>query len=695
MEPSKSSRISQSTIEKHTVSFLTRCTVLALSVVWIFVSIPILVVVLVIVVIAWMVYRLNSCCSHIFGSCPEFLTTTELFWLLTSKDSPSILQCLIKLDSYVTVNSVRDVISNRISNPNTAGSDSFLRLQKRLVRTWVSCAWYRDNDFSLENHVTELAGKFKSEVDVETHIALMTDKEFESERPLWNIQLLQCGWENRTYLLVRVHPCFANGNAFLDLLCQPVTESVHSRKPPEEQNSSHPLLSIISAVLFGPLLIAYFKLSSRSNSPNVFPGMSPSGKHAIAWSRPVNFQQVLESRVVANCHISDFALCAAAGTVRSILPHATLQQGSETFMTNLLYSFQRCSDACVISCTPEVPLDAQFATIPVQLPLRTEGIIPRLWDTLRTTRTLQQYCAQSISCGVLQILTLLIPSRFSALWLSKTLASGQCLVSHFQSSQTTMSLAGATVLSIVQWFPPGRNSFMSFSVQIYNNELRVGVVVDTCLYAKANTMAEQFATEIDTLITFLAHRRVLRKHRHKKREEFEDIDEFDDYLDQENDQDVTFDDEICRPCWSQRGSDITQDENDQPHSGQEQSLEIIQLDEPSSPEIVDGGVGGRRDQLFIKTHHAAGDGENLSGRQDGVTIHVVSEDVPASVISVEEVKNGEQSPVTGDQRPPNTSRRESHGMTVITSVAVNVTDSPQTLDFSPCVERRLSVPADV
>nr|XP_054774240.1 uncharacterized protein LOC129282376 [Lytechinus pictus] len=690
MEPNKSSRSSRSSIEKHTISFFTRCTVLVFSAVWIFVSIPILCVVLVIVVIAWIVHRLSSCCSSISRSCPEFLTTTELFWFFNSKQSSSILQCLIKLDSYATVNSVRDVISNRMSNPDMPRSLSFLRLQKRLVRTCISFAWYLDSDFTLENHVTELAGKFKSEADVETHISLMADKDLEPERPLWNVQVLQCGWENRTYLLVRVHPCFANGNAFIDLLCQPETKSVHSVTQYEEQNSSHPLMSAISAVLFGPLLIAYFKLSPRSNSPKVFPEKSQSSKYSIGWSRPINCQKVLESKVVANCHISDFVLCAAAGSMRSILPCDPTQQGSDTFMANVLYSFQRCSDTCVINCTPEVPLDTQFATIPVQLPLHKEGIIPRLWDTIRTTRTLNQYCAKAISCGVLQTLTLLIPSKYSSLWLSKTLCKGQCLISYFQASKTGLSMAGVTVSSIVQWFPPGRNSFISFSVQTYNNELRVGVVVDKCLYAKANTLAERFATEIDTLISFLAHRRVLRKHRRKKSDDFEDIDEFDDYLDQETDQE-SFNDEICRPCWSKRNSDTVEDENEQPQTSQQHSLEIINLDQESSPDVVDGGAGGSLDQFFTKTHQTAEGGDDISARQDIVTIHGLEEVVPGSVIAVEEVQDEENSSDLGDRRLSSTPRRE----TVITSVAINVLDPAQSFDFSPCVERRPSATLDI
>ena len=262
---------------KHVNSVFRRSAVVGFSVAWIFLSIPILAIVLVIVIIYWVIHRLNVCCFSMIGACPEFLTTTELYWLHASKRAPSSIQCLIQLDSYITVKSVRDIVLTRVLNlDHQHGMEAYTRLKKRLVHSWVTYVWCPDRHFLIDNHVTEIAGKFQSESDIHSHIANMAAKDLDFCRPLWNIEVLHSGWNEKTYLLVRVHPCFADGTALIELLCQSLSDNVVHYNHPGEEITSYPLVSLISGVLFGPILLSYFKLTDQRHALDAIPGVTPA-----------------------------------------------------------------------------------------------------------------------------------------------------------------------------------------------------------------------------------------------------------------------------------------------------------------------------------------------------------------------------------------------------------------------------------
>ena len=199
---------------------------------------------------------------------------------------------------------------------------------------------------------------------------------------------------------------------------------------------------------------------------------------------------------MANCAISDFALCAAAGTLRSI-PQFNSERCQGRIYADLLHTFQGCNHACSLNCSSRLQWNAQYGKLPVSLPLATEGLIPRLWDILRSTRTLRQYSAQSISSGVLHTAMLLLPTGWAAGWLSRTFGGGKCLVNNLAGPQSPLSVSGVGVSSIALWFPPGEDALLSASFLTYNNELRVAVTVDNCLGVHAAVLAEEFAKEVN------------------------------------------------------------------------------------------------------------------------------------------------------------------------------------------------------
>ena len=179
-------------------------------------------------------YHTRSACSEPEG---EFHTTSPLtateMYLFTSQPANNI--CCFTFSRSMTIEKLKDSLSERIFRDSSEKLDLFRRLTQTISQLKCSCNsyhWTTYSRFSLDNHI-ELIDNVYSEKQYNEFLLQKYSSVLNVDLPLWKIYVIpKFGIQHDTLIVLQIHSVISDGVSMIELLQEHLCDSLPRKMAP-------------------------------------------------------------------------------------------------------------------------------------------------------------------------------------------------------------------------------------------------------------------------------------------------------------------------------------------------------------------------------------------------------------------------------------------------------------------------------
>ena len=277
---------------------------------------------------------------------PERMSSVDTAWLRMDRPSNLMMICgVLIFGEHLTLARLKATLSDRFLR--------FKRFRQRAVQAPTGAYWADDRKFDIGAHVRRVklrgaAGK----AALETLVSELMATPLDPSKPMWQFHLVE-GYEGGSAVVVRIHHCYADGIALIQVMLSMTDADREGRvpgpvPPPPKQSAStggDPLAGALKmATKMGSVLIekgvglwhepgkavALAKQGSafteelarlvlmEEDSRTCFKGR-PGVAKRVAWADPIAVAEVKVVGRALDCSINDVLLSSVAGALRSYL----------------------------------------------------------------------------------------------------------------------------------------------------------------------------------------------------------------------------------------------------------------------------------------------------------------------------------------------------------------------------------------
>src|ERR1022692_2365736 len=142
---------------------------------------------------------------------PERMSSVDTAWLRMDRPSNLMMICgVLSFGERLTLARLKSTLSDRFLR--------FKRVRQRPTQTATGAYWEKDADFDIDAHVRRVtlrgaAGK----VELETLVSGLMATPLDPSKPLWQFDLVE-GYEGGSAVVVRIHHCYADGIALIQVM---------------------------------------------------------------------------------------------------------------------------------------------------------------------------------------------------------------------------------------------------------------------------------------------------------------------------------------------------------------------------------------------------------------------------------------------------------------------------------------------
>ena len=448
----------------------------------------------------------------------ERISGVDTAWL--RMEQPSNLMMIVgvlMLEGRLTVAALKRVLAARFL--------AFPRFRQRAVQDAAGAWWEDDPGFSLEHHVNRVSlrgGAAKPEL--EELVSALASTPLDPDRPLWHFHLVD-NYAGGSALVVRIHHCYADGIALIQVMLSLTGESAEaslappfSPDPPSEvprpADFWEQVLTPVSALLSQGRALAADPAATASaaqdlavkglgiaaevaklatmgrDAPTRFKG--PLGPHKrAAWAEPLPLEEVKAVGKALGCSINDVLLSLAAGALRDYL----VDQGDPVDGLEI---------RAVVPVNLRAPGEARalgnrFGLVFLEVPLGLDHPLERLYEIRRRMRALKGSAQPAIALALLSAVGYgprVLQEQVTAL----LGASATAVMTNVPGPQQPLYFGGRRIAELDFWVPQSGGIGMGISILSYAGRIQFGLITDEGLVPDPGRIVERFGDEFDKLM---------------------------------------------------------------------------------------------------------------------------------------------------------------------------------------------------
>jgi WS/DGAT/MGAT family acyltransferase len=282
----------------------------------------------------------------------ESMSSVDVAWLRMDRPSNRMVICgVLLLHERITVTALRDNLHSRFLR--------FDRFRQRPVATLRGFEWQSDEHFDVARHIERIAlRRDAGDEELETLVSRLVGKPLDPVKPLWQFHLVD-GYRGGMALILRIHHCYADGIALIQVLLSMTDAEREPRRGPAQPSRSKareadddPLAQIVApfagalematkagstllekgagllrdpakalalAEQGGALTAELARLAlMREDSATRFKGR-PGVAKRVAWADPIPLDEVKAIGKALGSSINDVLLGCVAGALRAYL----------------------------------------------------------------------------------------------------------------------------------------------------------------------------------------------------------------------------------------------------------------------------------------------------------------------------------------------------------------------------------------
>jgi diacylglycerol O-acyltransferase len=449
---------------------------------------------------------------------PERMSSVDTAWLRMDRPSNLMMICgVLIFGERLTLSRLRATLSDRFLR--------FKRFRQRAMQTPTGAYWTDDRHFDIGAHVRRVklrgaAGKSELEALVSDLMATPLDP----SKPMWQFHLVE-GYEGGSAVVVRIHHCYADGIALIQVMLSMTDADREGHvpgpvpPPPKRSDSTDgdPLAGALKmASKMGSVLIekgaaiwhdpakavAFAREGSAfteelaklilmdEDSRTCFKG-KPGVAKRVAWADPIAVAEVKAVGRALDCSINDVLLSSVAGALRSYL----MQEGES--VEGL--SIRALVPVNLRPADKAWKLGNRFGLVFLDLPIGIENPVERLYAVRENMRVLKGSYQPMVALGVLAAMGA-GPKILQEQLLAMLAKNATAVMTNVPGPQQPLYLGGALIDSMMFWVPQSGDIGLGISILSYNGEVRFGVVADRGLCPDPDRVIERFAPEFEKLV---------------------------------------------------------------------------------------------------------------------------------------------------------------------------------------------------
>jgi diacylglycerol O-acyltransferase len=449
---------------------------------------------------------------------PERMSSVDTAWLRMDRPSNLMMICgVLIFGERLTLSRLRATLSDRFLR--------FKRFRQRAMQTSTGAYWTDDRHFDIGAHVRRVklrgaAGKS----ELETLVSDLMATPLDPSKPMWQFHLVE-GYEGGSAVVVRIHHCYADGIALIQVMLS-MTDAdreghVPGPVPPppkrSESTDGDPLAGALkmatkmasvliekgAAIWHDPAKAVAFAREGSAfteelaklmlmdeDSPTRFKGR-PGVAKRVAWADPIAVPEVKAVGRALDCSINDVLLSSVAGALRAYL----MQEGES--VEGL--SIRALVPVNLRPADKAWKLGNRFGLVFLDLPIGIENPVERLYAIRENMRVLKGSYQPMVALGVLAAMGA-GPKILQEQLLAMLAKNATAVMTNVPGPQQPLYLGGALIDSMMFWVPQSGDIGLGISILSYNGEVRFGVVADRGLCPDPDRVIERFAPEFEKLV---------------------------------------------------------------------------------------------------------------------------------------------------------------------------------------------------
>lgn len=417
---------------------------------------------------------------------------------------------------------LREVIKSRFLQ--------YRRFTQRAVQRAGGAFWERDPCFDINRHVLRTALPGRADKAELQHLAsdlMSTPLDF--SKPLWQFHLIE-DYQGGSAVILRIHHCYADGVALIQVLLSLTDPEPDARLPGPEEDREHAEDAGIFQRFFEPLdkvvnttfrlgrgladqgadiirhpahVLDYARNGARlaveiarlalmnDDAKTRFKGDLGVSKR-VAWAEPLDLRQVKAVGKALGGSVNDVLLAAVAGALRDYL----IGQGDPVPQD---LQVRAIIPVNLRPLEKVANLGNFFGLVFLALPVGVANPLERIYEVRRRMSELKESYQPMLALGLLGMVGM-GPNRLQQSLLEMLSNKASAVMTNVPGPREAIYLGGAHITEMMFWVPQSGQIGLGVSILSYHNRVHFGVVADQKLMDDPEAVVSRFAGEFDKLL---------------------------------------------------------------------------------------------------------------------------------------------------------------------------------------------------
>jgi diacylglycerol O-acyltransferase len=449
----------------------------------------------------------------------ERLSAVDRAWLLMDRPTnPLTIVALVILASPIDRTALRELIVERFL--------SFERFRCYPVSDSLGASWIPAVHFDVDAHVLAAAlPRRAGQAQLEGLVGELASTPLNPSRPLWSFHLVE-HYQGGSAIIVRIHHCYADGMALVQVLLSLANESGTASSLPESQHNVsnggglldtalhngrqllsqgsgllekglhyalHPIEA--STVARDALGVAYemAHLGTMADDPPTRLKRPLSGIRRVSWAAPLLVEEVKAIGHVLGCTINDVLIATLAGAMGRYLEARGDSISGLTIRAAVPVNLRSAGSG------DEGKLGNRFGLVFVDLPIGIRHPLERLYTVHARMQTIKASVQATTTFGLLTAIGYL-PAPVESPAIALFSAKASLVASNLPGPREPLMLAGAAVSQILFWVPQAGAIGTGVSMLSYNGRVQFGVIADGEMIPDPRELIGNVGMEFERLV---------------------------------------------------------------------------------------------------------------------------------------------------------------------------------------------------
>lgn len=423
---------------------------------------------------------------------------SEAVWLrscVNDEMTIPITNIFFIFDGQITMDEVHNFVRVNLlpQGKLSASKTRPLKLKHFPVRVMTGYGWKELDDFNINNHVSERIDNALIPMELKETAQVLDGESLEI---MWRVLLFPNFRESEhTGILIQVHESIADVFPSTRVVLESLGyKTVFLKK---QCFLLGRVATFLSACFTGPLVIIKRLLMRKTDQFFTTDLESKDSSLHATWSRAVDLKSVKRIKDVTRTKVDIILLSCVAGAIRAYL------QKSKAINPD---DIRVCIRTDLRPQHTKLNLDNQFSLAFINLPVGTEGAVPRLWETRRRVANFSFALESYIIYGFIKLCLLIFPLSAVRRLINFLINKAPCTVTQIPGPNTPVYLNGKMAKMMACWTPRKTENGLSICLTHHGGQVHLGLVSHHSQINNCSLLIAEFEREVADLVSHLGKR---------------------------------------------------------------------------------------------------------------------------------------------------------------------------------------------